>query len=122
MNIVEKKYYNYCIVPTDIYQHLPTLKKYAEECEHITELGVRSVISTWAFLMGKPKKLVSVDLISPESLGQNLQEVYEAAKDINVDFEFILGDDLEVELEETDLLFIDTYHDYTHLIKELNKL
>ena len=107
---------------SDINQHMETLKKYASLCDHVTELGVRGIVSTWAFLMGNPKRLVSVDIVNPESIGGNLQEVYDAAKEINVDFEFILGDDLKIELEETDLLFIDTYHMYDHLKKELTLL
>ena len=48
--------------PSDINEHLETIKKYASECKHITEMGVRSVVSTWAFLESKPKRLVSIDI------------------------------------------------------------
>jgi len=40
----------------DIREHLYTLKNYAEKSRHITEMGVRGVVSTWAFLAGKPTK------------------------------------------------------------------
>ncbi len=46
-----------CEENSDICQHLPTLKRYAEDSDIIVELGVRSIVSTWAFLMGKPKEL-----------------------------------------------------------------
>ncbi len=42
-------YNNLCNEKSDINEHLPTLKRYAEKCDHITEMGVRSVVSTWAF-------------------------------------------------------------------------
>ena len=33
---------------SDINEHIPTLLKYAEECDHITEMGVRKGVSLWA--------------------------------------------------------------------------
>jgi len=90
------------------------LKKYAEKCDHITELGVRGVVSTWAFLAGKPKKLVSVDIAQcPVDLAKQL------ADKEGIEFEFILMNDLLLDLEETDLLFIDTFHTGPHLKAEL---
>jgi hypothetical protein len=120
--IAQEKYEYFCTLSSDINEHMPILKKYAKECEHVTELGVRGIVSTWAFLAAKPKKLVSVDIVYPETFDGNLQEVYDAAKEINVDFKFILGDDLKISLEETDLLFIDTLHTMEQLNKELSKL
>ena len=119
MNLVEKKYLEACEIPTDINEHLPVLKKYAEKCDHIIELGVRSIISTWAFLAGMPKRMVSIDLLLPKECGGDLAEVYKGAKEIEVAFSFILGNDLDIELEETDLLFIDTEHTYDQLKQEL---
>jgi hypothetical protein len=46
------KYNRNCITYGDIHEHLPTLMKYAEECDSIIELGVRGVVSTWAFITG----------------------------------------------------------------------
>ena len=37
---------------SDIMEHLPTLYKYATECESVLELGVRGCVSSWAFLKG----------------------------------------------------------------------
>ncbi len=107
--------YNRCVsFPSDINEHMPTLQKYASECKHITEMGVRTVVSTWAFLEAKPKKLVSIDINDcPISQAQNL------AKDAGIDFAFIRGDTRKIEIEETDLLFIDTWHVYEQLQKEL---
>lgn len=101
--------------PSDINEHMETLKKYASECEHITEMGVRSVVSTWAFLEGKPKRLVSIDIQPcPIQLASQL------AEEANIDFEFIQADtsNSELDIEETDLLFIDTWHVYPQLKRE----
>ena len=109
--MIEKKYKELCNKPSDINEHLPTLKKYAEECSHITEMGVRWVVSTWAFLAGKPKKLISYDINNHP----NIEEVKKAADN----FEFIRADVLKTEIEETDLLFIDTWHCDHQLRSEL---
>ena len=108
----------------DICEHLDVLKKYASHADHIIEIGVRTMVSTWAFILGRPKKLISVDILSPSHFlkddGCLLNIVEEICEKMNIDFEFILGSSLEITLEETDLLFIDTDHTYNQLIQELN--
>lgn len=113
MNQLQSIYNEKCSIPSDINEHLPTLKKYADECEHITEMGVRWVVSTYALLMGKPKKLISYD-INPI----NSEPIQQLVKDVT-DFEFRVANTLELEIEETDLLFIDTLHNYNQLKGEL---
>lgn len=101
--------------PSDINEHLETLRRYAEDCEHVTEMGVRGVVSTWAFLAANPKRLVSYD-IGECSIGEALI----LGKEHGVDFEFRKADVLDIEIEPTDLLFIDTHHAYSQLTMELN--
>ena len=72
------------------------------------------MVSTWAFLAGLPKKLVSVD-----NRQCPVSEVYAAAEKVGIDYEFICANDLELEIEPTDLLFIDSLHTYEHLTAEL---
>jgi hypothetical protein len=115
----EEKYLELSKAPSDINEHLITLRYYADQCSHVTELGVRKGVSTWAFLASMTKRLVSVDVNHPDDNGGSLQEMREASAGAMVDFTFILADDLSIELEETDLLFIDTLHTYGHLKKEL---
>lgn len=105
--------------PTDINEHLETFKKYSKECDIIIEMGVRGIVSTWGFLAGQPKKLIGIDLSHPNYFGGNLDEVYRVAKEVGVDYEFRLGDTLTCDIEECDLLFIDTWHDFLQLKKEL---
>ena len=119
MQQLEEIYNQKCQIKSDINEHLPTLKKYAEECEHVTEMGVRWVVSTFAFMMGKPKKLISIDLDPVEKHGIKTEDLVELANSVNVDFTFIVGDTTEIEIEETDFLFIDTLHTYGQLKKEL---
>lgn len=118
MNINET-YDRLCKTPSDINEHLPTLKKYAENVDHITEMGVRWIVSTWAFLAGKPKKLISIDIHHPSYFGADLSVVENAVKETDIDFSFIEGNTLEMQIEKTDLLFIDTLHRYGQLSQEL---
>jgi hypothetical protein len=116
---LDQSYKQLCEIPSDINEHLPTLKKYTEECDHITEMGVRWVVSTCAFLAGRPKRLLSIDIQHPSKWNSNLEWMEKFATDINCDFKFWLTNNLEIEIEETDLLFIDTWHSYKQLKAEL---
>jgi len=144
---IEEKYREKCTQPSDIHEHLPVLRRYTEQCCHITELGVRTVVSTWAFLAGlaeprpgteprpgigstesrptEPRSgtmrptLISVDIAAPAKHGGNLNEVITAAEAASIQFHFIESDDLKIELAPTDLLFIDTWHEYKQLKAEL---
>jgi hypothetical protein len=119
VGLIEEKYSQYCKADLDINEHLPTLKKYALECNSVIEMGVRSIVSTWAFLAAKPKKMTSIDIFHPSHYNANLEEVYEVCKNENIDFKFIQASTLEITIEETDLLFIDTLHVYEQLKSEL---
>jgi|TARA_R110000822_G_scaffold136701_1_gene274199 hypothetical protein len=105
--------------PSDINEHIPTIIKYGQECDHITEMGVRGILSTWAWLASSPKKLIAYDLEDPSKWKSNIQDVYDTAKAYDLDFSFIKGDVLKLEIEETDLLFLDTYHIYPQVKEEL---
>lgn len=102
---------------SDINQHLFTLKGYADGCEHITEMGVRGVVSTWALLAARPKTLIAIDIENCP-----IEEISETAKEVGINFKFIKDDTIRegFEIEETDFLFIDTWHVYPQLKKELS--
>lgn len=117
---LEQIYEEKCNQPdSNINEHLPTLKKYAEECNHVTELGVEYGRSLFAFMAGNPKKLVSYDVINIEKYGVNIVDLKKLASDNGVDYDFIEADTRKIEIEETDLLFIDTLHTYEQLKNEL---
>jgi hypothetical protein len=116
---VDKKVEELRLTPSDINEHFGAIIRYGEQCEHITELGVRWIVSTWGWLSTRPKKLVCYDIEDPSHWGASIQDVYDSAKEIGVDFSFIKADDLKIEIEETDMLFIDTEHTYEQLSQEL---
>lgn len=119
--MIEESYQKLCKTPSDINEHLPTLKRYAEQSESIVEMGVRSIVSTWALLAGKPKVLVSVDTEDPSYYGGDVWEVYDATNEEDIIFNFIKGSSLEVTIPEVDFLFIDTLHTYDQLTAELER-
>jgi hypothetical protein len=113
----EEKYKYLCAKKSDINEHLTVLRKYGEQCNHITEFGVRWIVSTWAFLASQPDFLISYDIRHPSSFKADIDNVYASAG--KTEYNFIQADVLKIELEETDLLFIDTLHRYNQLKKEL---
>ena len=121
---LEQKVNQIYTVPSDINQHIPVIVQLAQECNHITEMGVRTVVSTWGWLAGAPKDgLISYDLYNPKYwLGENndpIKDVSDTAEAYDIKFKFVEADVCEIEIEETDLLFIDTWHVYDQLKEEL---
>lgn len=116
---LEKKVNEIFNIPSDINEHIPTLIKYGQECNHITEMGVRWIVSTWAFLSSNPNKLLSYDIQHPSKWGGDIESVKETAQAYGMEFEFTQANVLELEIEETDLLFLDTWHAYKQLKEEL---
>lgn len=99
---------------SDIGYHLPKLLEYAYKCRHITEMGVRYVESTWAFLLASIDTgsiVVSYDIVTSEQVKE--------LKAAHPSWKFIEGDTGKVTISTTDFLFIDTLHTYDHLKKEL---
>lgn len=115
-----KHYQLMCKIQSDINEHLPILKKYAEECTSVTEMGVRFACSTWALIEAKPSKLRCYD-INYKFFKPSEKVINEMCNKYNIDFEFINGDSLENDIEQTDMLFIDTLHTYNQLSGELHK-
>lgn len=105
-----------CTTPSDIQEHLGTLRRLAHRCERVTEFGTRWGMSTTALLCGRPKSLLCYDRVHLPSI-----DVLEAAArdDGHTQFEFHQADVLQVEIQETDLLFVDTWHVYEQLKREL---
>lgn len=110
---VADEYNRLCITPSDIWEHLPTLKLLAEQCNTIVECGVRFVVSSYAFATGLPAdgKLIMVDPYRSKNVDAFLNMEPRAS--------FVHASDIECPLVETDMLFIDTWHIYGQLKREL---
>ena len=77
---LEEKIKNLKTENCDICEHFSVILKYGQQCEHITEFGVRWITSTWGWLSSKPKKLVCYDIEDPSKWGANIVDVYDTAK------------------------------------------
>jgi|SRR6185503_2607258 len=105
---IENRYHELCNIESDINTHLPILREYAEQCVKVTELGVRGCVSLYAFLSAYTvEKVVAIDILNVWT------------PDVSK-LQFICADDLAIEIEQTEMLFIDTVHNYKHCIQELN--
>jgi len=113
------KYTEKCRIRSDINEHLPTLYEYTKKCDSVVECGVRNIVSSYAFasgLLGNPNnKYYMVDPYKSDQIDGFLK----MCKDEAVNAQFIHASDIECPLVETDLLFIDTWHIYGHLKREL---
>ena len=111
--ILEERYTLACQTVSDIHEHLPVLRDLASQVEHVTEFGVRHGVSTTALLAAQPAVLRSYDIYHRISADRLAPLAGRTA------FTFTVGDTKAIDIEETDLLFIDTLHTYDQLAAEL---
>jgi len=124
MDIIKEHFQKLCnTTPSDINEHLPTLYNYASNCESIIELGVRGTVSSWAFVYGllnnnsDKKKILLNDINSCD-----ITKLLSATENLNIDVKYEWKNDLELEItENVDMTFIDTWHVYAQLKRELDK-
>lgn len=121
----KNKYNILCNTSSDINEHLPTLCQLATECNSILELGVRGVVSSWAFTNGL---LIGAESNTKKILFLNdlqvcdISELLECTKNMNIDIKYQWINCLDLEVSETfDMVFIDTWHVYGQLKRELAK-
>jgi hypothetical protein len=114
MNFLDE-YTQSCNRSTDINEHLPVLAKLAEDCKHITELGVGPAQSTRAFLLHDGIELHSYEYAP---MG-GITEFFESAKNAGRNVTLHVADTREIEIAETDLLMVDSLHVYEQVQKEL---
>jgi len=123
MNYIESKFNNLCNTSSDINEHLPTLCNYAKECESVFETGVRGVVSSWAFVFGllnnnHPNRRIFLNDIA----NCNIEELLSQTQNLPIKIDYAWQNNLTLNLDSTyDLTFIDTWHIYGQLKRELEK-
>ena len=105
---------------TDINQHLQVLRLLGKTCGSTIELGVRGGESSHAFILGcmehgKECYLLGRDL----SCMPRIYSVWSTKTVPNVHISFEQGDDCILPPKPCDVLFIDTFHVYGQLKREL---
>ena len=131
---IDQLYKQSCFQESDINEHLPTLYNYGLECESICEFGVRDTAnSTKAFvkaLVDKKRNVLEqstvesnkdLSYIGVDIVPCRVDYIQQTCKEYNINYTFIVGDSAKVFIPEVDLLFIDSWHVYGHLKRELSK-
>jgi hypothetical protein len=126
MNTIRKVYLEHRdVVSTecvDIREHLPTLHKYTEDCLKVTACGIKRTASAYAFadvLQHKVSEGAQLTLIDLEYNNQ-IEQLLNNCEAVNLESLYYQIDNLDCPTEETDLLFIDTWHVYGQLKRELD--
>jgi len=120
---LRQKYESACWESSDINEHLPTLRSLAIECSSVVEIGLRTMVSTWGILQGladnplTSRSYLGIDIERPASETLNLAQ--RLAEGNGISFQFLQANDMDIDIEQTDLLFIDSLHTYCHLTYEL---
>ena len=101
------------------------LRNLASQCSSVIEIGVRHMVSTWGILQGLSESIcvhrsyLGIDLApSPEHIFQQAKQLAQAN---GISFDFWIANDMDIDIELVDMLFIDTLHTYCHLTYELEK-
>lgn len=104
------------IGPSDINEHIEILKKLCDEVESVTEFGVRAGNSTRGILISNVKKIRSYDLY----IDRHIAYLFSLVSN-EKDAKYEIGNSLTIDIEPTDLLFIDTEHTYEQVKGELSR-
>lgn len=123
MERVNSKYLELCNRSSDINEHLPTLYRYARECESVFETGVRGCISSWAITKGLlENRMPNKKLFLNDITECNIQELLDSTQSLPIKVDFEWKNNLQLELPySVDMTFIDTWHIYGQLKRELAK-
>ena len=96
-------------------EHCPTLRLLASECRSIAEFGTNGAVSTTALLAAQPERLTTIDP-APSPAAAALLPLAGRTR-----FEILQASSLEIDIEPTDLLLIDSQHTFAQLSGELER-
>ena len=81
---------------------------------------MRTIVSSWAFVAGLQSRNGKIIQIDPDK-NIDVKQFQNICKESNIDSVFYNESDLTCPIEKTDLLFIDTWHVYGQLKRELGR-
>ena len=112
---IQEELRNAYLVSSDINEHIATLHDLANECASITEFGVRSGVSTRAFLASRADVVISYDIEHNDYVQQLFLQDRRG-----VNAYYTIRNTNNASALMTDLLFIDSEHTATQLLKDLS--
>ena len=125
MDRIDNIFRHHMNVNTDINEHLSTLSKYASECDSVFETGVRGCVSSWALAHGllHNKNTASSKTLLMNDIDEcNIQDFLSETRNLPIKVDYVWNNNLELIFTQTyDLTFIDTWHVYGQLKRELAK-
>jgi hypothetical protein len=97
-----------------------------QQCNSALELGVRGCVSSWAITAGllENKNGVRKRIFMNDSRECQVGELVDVLEPLNIDVKYEWKNDLEIEFgadEKYDMVFIDTWHVYGQIKRELEK-
>ena len=120
------KHFNQCklhTTPESRYIHhlMDTLYDYGKQFKggHIVEIGVETMISSWAWLKSNPSKITLCD-VSFKQAQPKMAEYKQLCHDNNIELVLEKKSSHDLIIADADLLFIDGLHEYKHVLTELN--
>jgi len=117
---LEERYARLCAEESEINEHLPTLRRLAEECDVVVEFGTWFCKATTALALGARRKFITCDHLVWGDVEEIKRHIELLASLAGRKFTFIRADTASPGIfESCDLLFIDTLHNYGQLRVEL---
>ena len=117
---LDDKYKDACERWGNIHEHVPTLMKYAKKCQIVAEFNHGGAESSYGLLKG----LVGSSEVSKVFIGKTNHDLSLLVSNVGVKYaSFTEENSTKVDLKKfggVDLLFINTWHIYGHLKRELS--
>lgn len=120
MTIFYENYMRETKLDTDINEHLDLLYNLGRQVQHITEFGVGHGRSTRAFMAAIAETKGSLRSYEIKLL-DGVEDCFKQSQEANVDAILHLQNILEADIEETELLLIDSHHTYNQVKQELDR-
>ena len=121
MQTIIDNYNNSLETSIHIKEHLPNLYLYATQCQVIVHLGLFSLDGIWSFIYGlvhSPLGNKCLHCVSVNHLPR-YDDIIKIGKNENININIIKGSSLNNDLPIRDMTFIDTWHVYGQLKREL---
>ena len=110
----EKEYQDACARDTDMHEHLPWISELVADCKHTTELGVGHAQSTRGFLR-HDNEHHSYEFQPYDTTIEYFKNAKNAGRNVTLH----ISDTRTIEIAETDVMLVDSYHSYEQVKTEL---